>query len=273
MPVVARPDGVKLTWRERGAGPLVVVSHQFFGDAEVFVGLFNDLTRDHRLVTYDLRGAGDSSRRGPYDFETDAADLAAVIEAAGPPALLLAMADGVNRAVRVAASRPDLASAVVSPAGNPVGRQAVAGTDALAGSDSVLDALVEMMGNDYRGALRTMFSTSNPDWEDDRVKERVATTVERLPQEAALPRMKAWIADNVIEEARSLGDRLWLIESGTNPWFPIEVARRTKEILSEAHMVEAEGGAISRPEITAGYIRQLTSAGEIVVSEGRQKAF
>jgi pimeloyl-ACP methyl ester carboxylesterase len=272
MPLLERPEGVKIAWRERGAGPLVVISHQFFGDAEVFVELIADLTRDHRLVTYDLRGAGDSSRQGPYDFETDAADLDAVIEAAGPPALLLAMADGVNRAVRVAASRPDLATAIVSPAGNPVGRQAVEGTDALAGSDSVLDALIGMMTTDYRGALRTMFSTANPDWEEDRVKQRVVATVERLPQEAALARIKAWIADNVVEEARSLGDRLWILESGSNPWFPIEVSRNTSQFLPDAHVIEVEGGAISRPEITAGYIRRLTSAGEVVVSEGRERA-
>ena len=271
MRFITRPDGVRLAFEEEGEGPLVVLSNQFFGGADTFAALIADLTRDHRFVSYHLRGTGDSDRRGPYDFETDAADLQALTEWAGEPALVVAFADGCNRAVRVAARRPDLITAVVSPAGNPVGLDAVAGTDALAGSSGVLDALVGMMSTDYRGALRTMFSTANPDWEDDRVRERVATIFETVPQEAALPRMKAWIADDVTEESRALGGRLWMLESGSNPWFPIEVARRTRKILPEAHILEVEDGAISRPDIAAGVIREITSAAP-VASERREQA-
>jgi pimeloyl-ACP methyl ester carboxylesterase len=271
LPVLSRPDGVEIAWSERGAGPRVVVSHQFFGDAEVFKALLDELASDHRIVTYDLRGAGDSTREGPYNFETDAADLTAVVEAAGPPALLLAMADGVNRAVRVAAARPELVIAVVSPAGNPVGRQAVEGTDALAASDSVLDAMTEMMRTDYRSALRTMISLANPDWDEDRVKQRVNDTADRVSPDGALARMKDWIADNVVEEGKVVGDRLWILESGTNPWFPIEVSRKTRDFLPDAHILEVEDGAISRPDIAAGIIRQLTSETETSTSERREQ--
>jgi pimeloyl-ACP methyl ester carboxylesterase len=259
MPYVTRPDGVDLAWEEQGEGPLIVLANQFFGRAETFAGLISDLVRDHRVVTYNIRGTGASTRRGPYDMETDTDDLAAVVEAAGGQAVAVAFADGCNRAVRVAARRPELLTAVVSPAGNPVGLRAVEGTDALAGSESVLRALVGMMGTDYRGALRTMFTTANPDWSDDDVRERLARTVEFLPQEAALPRMKNWIADDSRDQALALGDRLWLLEDGTNPWFPIEVARRTRAILPEAHILEVEDGAISRPEICSGVIRTLTA--------------
>jgi pimeloyl-ACP methyl ester carboxylesterase len=264
------PDGVSLAWDERGDGPLVLLANQFFGQAEIFGGLIEDLARDHRVVTYDLRGTGDSTRQGPYDFETDAADLVALIEAVGPPAVLVAFADGCNRAVRVGARYPEMVTAIVSPAGNPVGRQATEGTEALAGSDSVLAALLEMMGNDYRGALRTMIATANPAWDEERVRERVGMTVEMCPQEAAYPRLRDWIADNVAEEARALGDRLWLLEDGSNPWFTLEVARRTTSILPDAHILEVEDGAISRPDIAAGIVRGLTS-GEPIGSAGETK--
>jgi pimeloyl-ACP methyl ester carboxylesterase len=270
MPFLTRPDGVEIAWQDQGEGPPVVLANQFFGDADTFTALIDDLTRDHRFVSYHLRGTGRSSRQGPYDFETDAADLEAVVEAVGEPVLVLAFADGCNRAVRVAARRPDRVTAVVSPAGNPVGLAAVEGTDALAGSSGVLEALVGMMSTDYRGAFRTMFSTANPDWEEERVRERVATIVELVPHEAALPRLKAWIADNVIEEARALGDRLWMLEDGTNPWFPIEVARQTRAILPDAHILEVEDGAISRPDIAAGVIRRLTSAAPVASHGGEQ---
>jgi pimeloyl-ACP methyl ester carboxylesterase len=271
MHSLTRPDGVQIAWEERGKGPLVVLANQFFGEADTFVDLIDLLARDHRFVSYHLRGTGASTRQGPYDLETDAADLEAVIEAAGEPALVVAFADGCNRAVRVAARRPELVTAVVSPAGNPVGLAAVEGTEALAGSTGVLTALVGMMSTDYRGAYRTMFSTANPDWDEDRVRQRVTTIVELVPQEAALPRLKAWIADDVIEGARMLGDRLWMLEDGSNPWFPIEVARQTRSILPDAHIIEVEDGAISRPDITAGVVRRLTSAAA-VASQGREQA-
>jgi pimeloyl-ACP methyl ester carboxylesterase len=270
LPLLKRPDGVELAWDERGEGPLVVLVNQFFGRPETFNALITELTRDHRVVTYDPRGIGASTRTGPYTFEADADDLEALLDLLGEPAVLLAFADGCNRAVRVAARRPDLVTTIVSPAGNPVGLAAVEGTDALAGSASVLEALLGMMSTDYRGALRTMFSTANPDWDEDSVRDRVVATVEVVPQEAALPRMKNWIADDVTEEARMVGDRLWMLEDGTNPWFPIEVARQTKEILPEAHVLEVEDGAITRPDIAAGVIRSLTSGTPVTSQRGEQ---
>jgi hypothetical protein len=108
-----------------------------------------------------------------------------------------------------------------------------------------------------------MFTTANPDWDEDSVRRRVALTVELLPQEAALPRIKNWIADDPSEDSLALGDRLWMLEDGSNPWFPIEVARRTRAILPEAHILEVEDGAISRPDITAGIVRGLTEAAAV----------
>jgi pimeloyl-ACP methyl ester carboxylesterase len=270
MKKLSIPDGIQLAWDERGHGPLVVLANQFFGQPETFAGLLEDLERDHRVVTYDVRGIGASTRRGPYDLATDAADLEALIEAAGPPAVVLAFADGCNRAVRVAARRPELVTGIVSPAGNPVGRRATQGTDSLAASDSVLAALVEMMGTDYRGALRTIFSTANPDWDNERVRQRVSATVESVPQEAALFRMREWIEDHAVDEGLAVGDGLWLLADGTVPWFSIEVAHRTREILPDAHVLEVEDGPISRPDIAAGVIRRLT-AGDAVGSRSETK--
>jgi pimeloyl-ACP methyl ester carboxylesterase len=271
MPRTLRPDCVELAWREHGEGPTVVFASQFFSRVDVFASLVENLARDHRVITYDVRGTGESTRRGPYDLQTDAEDLAAVIEDGGEQAVIITMADGCNRAVRVAAERPDLVIAVVSPAGNPVGRQGVAGTDGLASSDSVLAALLEMMRTDYRGALRTIFSTGNPDWDEERIRERVLDTLEYCPQEAALPRMRAWIADDATEQALTMRDRLWLLEHGTNMWFPIEIAKRSREILPEANVLEVEDGPISRPDITADIVRRVI-AGDPVAGRARGAA-
>ena len=261
MPVTRLPDGAEIHWDERGEGPLVVISNQFFSEAWVFEGLTTLLAEDHRVVTYDPRGTGPSSRQSPYTIAVDAQDLIGLLEAVGPPGVLIGMGDGSNRAVHAAAARPDLVDAVVCAAGNPVGASAVEGTDGLAGSESVLEALMSMMETDYRGALRTMIGTANPTFDEETLRMRVNSTCENCPQDVAAERMRSWIEDVALESARALGDKLWVLESGGNPWFPIEVARRSRALIPEAHVQEVEDGALSRPDITAGVVRALTAEG------------
>jgi pimeloyl-ACP methyl ester carboxylesterase len=261
MPTTKLPDGVEIHWDQRGEGPLVVIANQFFSEAWVFEGLTSLLAEHHRVVTYDPRGTGRSSPKGPYEIEVDARDLLGLVESLGPPAVLVGMGDGSNRAVHAAAARPDLVDAVVCAAGNPVGATAVEGTDGLAGSESVLEALMSMMETDYRGALRTMMSTANPTFDEETLRMRVVSTAENCPQDVAAERMRSWINDRALEPAQALGDRLWVLESGGNPWFPIEVARRSRVLVPEAHILEVEDGALSRPDITVDVVRALTAAG------------
>ena len=54
--------------------------------------------------------------------------------------------------------------------------------------------------------------------------DRARTARRRSPRSACA----SWIDDDALEPARALGDRLWILEHGGNPWFPIEVARRSR---------------------------------------------
>jgi pimeloyl-ACP methyl ester carboxylesterase len=239
-----------------------VIANQFFAPLTVFDGLMDLLAEHHRLVAYDMRGIGASSRQGPYDMDTDVEDLAAVIEATcDGPVVIATMGDGSNRAVRMGASRPELVRAVVCVAANPVNRAAGQGGDGLAASDSVMEALQAMMETDYRGALRTMISTANPDLDADSVRSRVAASAEWCPQEAGAPRMRSWVADDALETSRALGDRLWILEEESNPWF-METVKRSAELLPEAHVHAVEFGAVSRPEIAASYISDITGVAD-----------
>ena len=75
MPTLERPDGVEIAWESEGEGPLVVVANQFFSHRDVFGALIDELATDHTVVWYDARGTGASTRRGPYDMQTDVDDL------------------------------------------------------------------------------------------------------------------------------------------------------------------------------------------------------
>ena len=165
-------------------------------------------------------------------METGAADLEAVLEAAGGSAVVVALADCVNRAVRVAASRPDLVEALVVPGGNPAGRRSLEGTDAMVSSDTVVDAMISMVETDYRGAVRSLTTAGNPQMSEDEVRERVKLQVAYQPQETAASRLRAWAEDDAAEPGRQCGDRLWLL----TPTTPAGVGSRsaTREGTSRA---------------------------------------
>jgi pimeloyl-ACP methyl ester carboxylesterase len=95
MPRLKRPDGIDIYWEEQGERPLVVLA-PFFNYHPRFADLIADLTRDHRVARFDARGTGESTRVGPHDIETNSADLAAVIERAGPPAVVVTVGDGLR---------------------------------------------------------------------------------------------------------------------------------------------------------------------------------
>jgi hypothetical protein len=83
MPNLSRPGDVELHFEERGDGPLVVLAPYWSGQPDVYEGFLSDLSRDHRIVTWDARGTGESTHEGPYDLETDSSDLEAVLEHLG----------------------------------------------------------------------------------------------------------------------------------------------------------------------------------------------
>jgi pimeloyl-ACP methyl ester carboxylesterase len=107
VPLLEREDGVGIHWEERGEGPLVVLAPYAIFHPSVYDPVATDLATDHRVVRYDDRGTGESSRQGPYDMHTGAADLMEVIEAAGSPAVIVGLGDSCHRAVRACAERPD----------------------------------------------------------------------------------------------------------------------------------------------------------------------
>ena len=257
MPSLTRPDGVELHWEEQGEGPLVLGTFACLSSPDVFRELLDLLAEEHRVVTYDMRGAGRSTRQGPYDPETDAADLEAVLEELGEPAVIVATGDAFTRSVRVGARRPELVRAIVTPGGNPLGREAAEGSEGLAASESVIQMLVEMMRTDYRAALRTAISSANPQLDDDGVRERVDGMVAYVDQDVTLQRLLNWIRDSAEEEALALGDRLWMLEHPNNPWFPPDIAVRTRERLPEAHIEIVSDGALSRPDFTVDVVREV----------------
>ena len=153
MPFVDRDDGVRIFWEESGEGPALVVIHSYIQHPKVMEGLMAELGEGHRVIRFDPRGAGESTRGCPYGMDMDIDDLIAVVEAVAPIAAVVANGDATNRAVRAAAKRPDLIPCVISMETVPLLPGQAEGTEALVASGGVLEALVGMMRNDYRTGL------------------------------------------------------------------------------------------------------------------------
>jgi pimeloyl-ACP methyl ester carboxylesterase len=263
VPRLHRPDDIEIHWQEEGEGPLVVISSYWSMHPSSFDPLREELSPDHRVVTYHDRGSGDSTREGPYDLDTAADDLEAVVEEAGGDAIVVATADGSNRAVRVIARRPDLVRAVVTIGGAPVGRAAIAEFDAMVGSETVVDAFIEQNETNYRSALRGILAATNAQLDEEGVRKRVAIQLEHSPAEAAVPRLRAWAADDPTEMARAAGDRLWLLYAPGlgGGWFPdgVDYERMMARELPESHVIQVDDGFISRPDQVGEVVRRITA--------------
>jgi pimeloyl-ACP methyl ester carboxylesterase len=261
VPRLKRPDGVKIHWEARGDGPPVLVACSCFAYPGIFTPLEEELARDHTVITYDARGTGQSTRAGPYAMEVDVADVAAVLEdAADAPAVLIGTGDAVHRVIHVAASRPELVSGVVCPGVAPLGAQGDYGTvgEGLASSTAVVGALQQLLESDYRSGIRTAVEGSNPQLDDDGLRERISAMTEYAPQEATLGRLQLWIDDDARASARALGDRLWILHFPGNRWFPPELHSTVRRESPEANVEEIADGALSRPDLTAEVVRRIT---------------
>ena len=266
MPRVRTRDGVELHWEERGEGPAVVLVPYWSYEPRVWEPVTSELESDHRVIRYDDRGTGQSERTGPFDIETSAADLEAVIAAADAgPAVALAMVDGGNRAVRVAQRRPDLLSHVVSVGGPPLTREAFTESESLISSSTVVAAFLQQLDTDHRGAIRSLMEAGNPQMSQDELRDRVVKQVEHVPLEAASARVRAWAEDgDGVAPAREIGDRFLLLVGGNagGGWFPDERELTTiiHEHFPEAVVEQVEEGILSRPDQTAAVVRRLATA-------------
>ena len=69
-------DGISLAVFVAGEGDPILLIPGLGAGASVFDPITGELARRHRVITYDRRGGGASSRpAGGYDYDTLAADL------------------------------------------------------------------------------------------------------------------------------------------------------------------------------------------------------
>ena len=259
MPALRRPDGVEIHWDDYGDGPAVLLLHHCFSHPAVYEGLCRELAKDHRVVTYDARGTGQSTRKGPYELPVDLEDLEALAGELGGDVVAVGLGDGRDRAVRVAWSRPDLIHAVVGCDATPMGR-AIGDVDAPSASLGVLETVVSLAGSNQRTAMRGLLEFTNPGMTEDELGRRLDAEVAYSSREALQARAEWFLRRDSVEAARAIRDRLW-IAYWESDWTPGIAAERIHELLPEARVYPVGAGPISRPDLTAEVVRMVTAAG------------
>jgi len=261
MPELARPDGVSIHWAERGDGPTLLIAHNStISTPENLGALLDDLAADHRVVTFDPRGCGRSSRTGPYDLVTDAGDTTALIEAVGPP--VVAVSVGFNpMPLAVASARPDLLEAVVLVGALPrLGPPEGAEDVSLIESDSVVASMLEMMRSDPRALLRTMIQMGNTQLSDAEAAERLEAQLAYCPPDVAVARGESYLGHDGSAGGAALGESLWIAHY-ESPMSSAAASKRVAERLPAAHVIEVADGPISEPGLTSRVVRQAKRPG------------
>jgi pimeloyl-ACP methyl ester carboxylesterase len=208
------------------------------------------------VVTWDPRGAGESTHDRPYDLATDAGDLSALIEEAGEPTVAISLGRQPVPLV-VADLRPDLVQAVVMVGG--LGLSGGTDPDSILDSESVSAASLQMAGTDPRGLQRAWIALGNPQLDDAGVRERLEAQLAYCPVESWVERAESYLSHDATRACTALGDRLWLVH-WVNPMSPGHPMEHMRAMLPDAHIVELADGPISRPELTAAVVREVTES-------------
>ncbi len=258
MPELERADGARIHHEVRGDGPLVVLSLGFAATPSTYEALVADLERDHRVVTWEPRGCGSSSPDGPYSIATDADDLVALIRAQGAPAVAFSVGHGVDVTIRAATVDPDAIRGFVTAGIVTALREHLEGTEAFGGSQTVTEMLIEQLRRDPRGAIRATVGSLNSQLDEEALRARVDETLAYTSPETTLERIESWLTrPSPLDDLRGLGERLAILWQEGDPWQAGAIPR-VRELLPEARIIEVEDGALSRPDLAAAVVREMT---------------
>lgn len=182
---VAAADGVPIRWESQGSGePTLVMVHCWACDRQFFKEQVDDLASDHRVVTLDLPGHGESgAERESWSIAGLSADVVRVVEELELEQVVLA-GHSMGGPISLGAA-PQLADRVIG----------VVLIDTVHDADQVMPAemverIVTAYTSDYEGTMRQFTPMMFPPGADPELPAWVLERALRADREATLALMR-----------------------------------------------------------------------------------
>ncbi|SEE73462.1 alpha/beta fold hydrolase [Jiangella alba] len=244
---------VELYYEDQGAGQPVVLIHGYPLDGHSWERQTRELLADgYRVITYDRRGFGQSSKAGSgYDYDTFAADLDTVLETLDlRDVILVGFSMGTGELARyvsryghervaklafLASLEPFLVARDDNPEGVP--QEVFDGIEAQARGDRY--AWYEQFFSTFYNLSENLGSRIS----QEAVSASWNVAIASAPV-AAHAVVSAWIEDfrADVEAVRASGKPALILHGTADNILPIDAtARRFREALPEAHYIEIEG--------------------------------
>jgi len=271
LPRLTYRDGARLAFYEHGNGAetLLFMNPIVYG-LEIFQPVLEHLCQEFRIITMDARGTGRSDPLRPgYATCDHAADVGAVIEAAGGRVTAIGISKSSSILVRLAIAAPALVKKLVligtlldfwpntaSPAANELDGQ----------------FRTALRAGDFERAIRLFVGTVVTDPDTGELAEQFTCNLLRLPQDTIL---STWAPDPDVDITPVLGQvkTPTLVLHGTqDSRVPLATAYYLAEHLPDARLYLFEGvGHLPIFTATSEFcdvLRRFVRTGEIAVEMG-----
>lgn len=107
-------NGINISVKQAGTGPDMILIHGIFATKEIMNPLFDYYKNDYHVISYDVRGHGESDKPEKFDLEDYAKDLAAIIEYLNlDKPVVIGLSMGSYITLRTAELYPELLSKIV----------------------------------------------------------------------------------------------------------------------------------------------------------------
>jgi pimeloyl-ACP methyl ester carboxylesterase len=241
-------DGVPFAIDTAGSGdPPFVFIHGFACDRTMWRPQFEDLSRDHRCISVDLRGRGETPAVPPYNTTRQADDIAAIMSVLGVgPAIIVGHSLGGIVALLLNERHPELVLGTVI-GDSPVRKGGLGGARLAAALHEATTA------EPIRPLLASFWSADTP----DDIKAAITELMLSCPADVAAGMLEA-APDGRIADLVRLADRkpfmaLWAEKPLGDPAWLREVTLflRQEPIAGAGHFFQLENAPVTNALLRA----------------------